>query len=92
VYGTLANEPIPLDPRMLMAGSRSIEGFWLSEWVRKQRILTMLGLFRRINKLLGAGVLTSEVGATFPLERIKEAVEKAETPGRAGKVLLRITT
>jgi NADPH:quinone reductase-like Zn-dependent oxidoreductase len=92
VYGTLANEPIPLDPRMLMAGSRSIEGFWLSEWVRKQGILSMLGLFRRINKLLSAGVLTSEVGATFPLERIKEAVEKAETPGRAGKVLLRITT
>jgi NADPH:quinone reductase-like Zn-dependent oxidoreductase len=90
VYGTLANEPIPLDPRMLMAGSRSIEGFWLSEWVRKQGIFTMLGLFRRIGKLMSSGVLVSDVGATFPLERIKEAVEKAETPGRSGKVLLRI--
>jgi NADPH:quinone reductase-like Zn-dependent oxidoreductase len=50
----------------------------------------MLKLFRGIKRLLRAGVLTSEVGASFPLEEIKAAVERAEAPGRQGKVLLRM--
>jgi NADPH:quinone reductase-like Zn-dependent oxidoreductase len=90
VYGTLSGEPIPLDPRALIAGQKSIAGFWLSEWSARQGVLTMLGLFRQIKRLLREGVLTSEVGATFGLDEIKAAVERAETPGRQGKVLLRM--
>jgi len=90
VYGTLSSEPIALDPRVVMVGQKRIEGFWLSAWTRNQRPLTMLKLFRDIQKLLRAGVLTSAVGATFPLEQIHDAVREAQTPGRQGKVLLRI--
>jgi NADPH:quinone reductase-like Zn-dependent oxidoreductase len=90
VYGTLSGEPMPLDPRVLMVGQKRIEGFWLSEWTRAQGAFTMLKLFRRIKALLRAGVLTSEVAASFPLEQIQDAVRQAETPGRQGKVLLRM--
>ena len=91
VYGTLSFEPIPLDPRVLIVGRKRIEGFWLSDWAAGQGVLTMLALFRNIQKLLRAGVLTAEVGATFPLEEIAAAVRQAEAPGRHGKVLLRTT-
>jgi len=37
-----------------------------------------------------AGVLTSEVGASFPLADIQAAVRQAAKAGRQGKVLLRI--
>jgi NADPH:quinone reductase-like Zn-dependent oxidoreductase len=90
VYGTLADEPFPLDPRMLIAGHKCIEGFWLSDWVRKQGVFTMLRLFRRLRRLFGKGVMGSEVGASFPLTQIQEAVRRAETPGRSGKVLLKL--
>jgi NADPH:quinone reductase-like Zn-dependent oxidoreductase len=90
VYGTLAEEPICFEPRALMSGNKTIEGFWLSEWIRRQGVLTMLGLFRRIRKLFGTGVVTSDVAATFALDQIKAAVEHASRPGRSGKVLLRI--
>jgi NADPH:quinone reductase-like Zn-dependent oxidoreductase len=90
LYGTLSGEPIPLDPRALMVGQKRVEGFWLSEWTPRQGVLTMLKLFRQITRLLRAGVLTSEVGASFPLDEIRSAVERAETPGRQGKVLLRL--
>jgi len=92
VYGTLSNEPIALDPRVLMVGQKRIEGFWLSEWVKQQSPLTMLQLFRKVQHLLRAGVLTSEVGATFPLAQIHDAVRQAATPRRQGKVLLRMST
>lgn len=91
VYGTLSGEPIPLDPRLLMVGNQRIEGFWLSEWTRRQGVLTMLKLFRQINRLLSAGVLATPVQATFAMPQVQDAVRAAETPGRMGKVLLKIS-
>jgi NADPH:quinone reductase-like Zn-dependent oxidoreductase len=90
VYGTLSGEPIPLDPRLLMVGNQRIEGFWLSEWTRRQGVLTMLKLFRQINRLMSAGVLATPVQATFAMNQFPDAVRAAETPGRAGKILLMI--
>jgi hypothetical protein len=92
VYGTLANEPFTLDSRLLMVGQKAIEGFWLSEWIPRQGVLTMLGLFRRIRKLFGSGVFNTEIAATFPPEQIKAAVEQAASPARGGKVLLKFTS
>jgi NADPH2:quinone reductase len=90
LYGTLANEPLTFDPRQLMVGQKRIEGFWLSEWVREQGPLRLLRLFGQIGRLLREGVLDTEVGTTFALEQVQEAVRLAETPGRKGKVVLRI--
>ncbi len=74
-----------------MVGQKRIEGFWLSEWVRAQGVLTMLGLFRNIVKLLRADVLTSPVGTAYPLAEFRVALREAEMPGRPGKVLLRLS-
>jgi NADPH:quinone reductase-like Zn-dependent oxidoreductase len=90
VYGTLSGEPIPLDPRVLMVGQKRIEGFWLSDWVKQQGVMTMLKLFRTINRLLSAGVLVTPGEAPFPLANIHDAVRRADTPGRQGKVLLKL--
>jgi hypothetical protein len=35
-------------------------------------------------------VLTTEVGTSYPLDEVRAAVRQAATPGRQGKVLLRI--
>jgi NADPH:quinone reductase-like Zn-dependent oxidoreductase len=90
VYGTLSSEPMRIESRILMTGSRRVEGFWLSNWMSQQGVVTLLGLFRQIGDLLKQGILTSEVGATFALEDIHAAVRAAEQPGRTGKVLLQI--
>src|SRR5215831_12419087 len=90
VYGTLAEEPLSLPSRMLFLGVKRIEGFWLSEWARRQNIVTMIRLFGRIQELMAKGVLTTEIGPTFPLDDIKAAVRQASKLGRSGKVLLRI--
>jgi len=90
VYGTLAGEPLALDSRALMVGQKRVEGFWLSEWMRDAGLMTKARLFWKIGRLMQAGVLTSEVGASFPLSDIQAAVRQAAKPGRQGKVLLRI--
>ena len=91
VYGTLSGEPVPIDPRSLMVGQRAIEGFWLSEWVKQQGILRMLGLFRQIIKLMRAGVLTTPVAATFSIDQLAQALERVDQPARGGKILLKFS-
>lgn len=90
IYGTLSAEPITVDPRVLMTGGRSIEGFWLSNWVARQSGLMMLRVFREIGGLMKQGVLTSKVLASFPLEEFQSAVRAVSEPGQHGKVLLRM--
>ena len=90
LYGTLSGEPLTIDPRTLMVADAQVEAFWLSNWVREQGVLTMLGLFRRINRLLASNVLTSETAASFPLDEVRAAVKQAEMPARSGKILLRM--
>jgi NADPH2:quinone reductase len=90
VYGSLANEPLRIDPRLMIAGRRVVEGFWLGHWMQGRSIPSALLLFREIARLIRAGVLSTEVGARFPLERIAEAASAAEEVGRGGKVLVRI--
>ena len=92
VFGTLAEEPLSLQSRMLFLGVKRIEGFWLSDWARRQNVWTMIRLFRRIHELMAKGVLSTDIGPVFPLDDIKAAVRQASAPGRHGKILLRINS
>lgn len=90
LYGTLSGEPLRLEARQLMAGDKCVRGFWLGDWAKRQGVLTMLRLIRRIRGLMREGVLTTEVAAEYPLDRVVDAVRHAASPARGGKVLLRI--
>jgi NADPH:quinone reductase-like Zn-dependent oxidoreductase len=90
LYGTLSGERLPLSPRDLIAASATIEGFWLGDWMARQNLIGKLKLVRTLTSLILEGVLVSDVGQSFPLEGIAEAVRTAEKVGRSGKVLLKI--
>lgn len=95
VYGTLSNEPIRIDPRLMIAEKRIVEGFWLGHWMPKLShgalgIPKALGLFHEIANLIRSGVLATETGGVFALDDISDAARQAEAVGRRGKVLLRI--
>ncbi len=91
VYGSLSFEPIHLDPRFMIFGSRRVEGFWLTDWVRDRNPLVMFRLFRQVGRLLQQQVLTSEIAAIYDMDQISQAVRFAQEPGRQGKILLRLT-
>jgi len=91
VYGTLEEAPIRVDPRKMIAGRRVVEGFYLGHWAADRSKVKMLLLFREIADLIRKGVLATELGREYPLEAIGDAVRDAESVGRHGKVLLRIS-
>jgi NADPH2:quinone reductase len=90
LYGTLSNQPISFSPRQLMAVGASVEGFWLSNFMSSQGLLGKLRLIRSITQLIAEGVLSSDLGDCFPLERVADAVRAAESQGKSGKIILRI--
>lgn len=90
VYGTLDDGPLMFSSRDLMTPGASIEGFWLSNYMASQNLLSKLSLVRSVTSLLKKGVLVSDVGRRFPLSKIGDAVTEAERPGRSGKTLLTI--
>ena len=89
-YGTLDERPMELSPRVLMTRGASVEGFWLGPWMKNLGLLSKLGLIRTVAGLVTDGVLESEIGATFSLDQVVEAVAVSESTGRGGKVLLEI--
>lgn len=90
VYGTLSQQPLRIDPRLMIAGKRVVEGFWLGHWMRERSIPAALLLFREIARLIRSGVLATETGTTYRLESIGTAAAEADSPAKRGKVLLKI--
>jgi NADPH:quinone reductase-like Zn-dependent oxidoreductase len=88
-YGRLSGEPIPVDPGTLLDGMKSIQGFWLSEWMKDQNKLTLWRLFGKLAGLISRGILHSPTGSVFQAEEFREAVAEAGRLGKGGKVLIR---
>ena len=64
-----------------------MHGFWLNVYLagvgeRREAVL------REVMELMVKGVLRPFSGERFPLDRVREAVEKSQSSGRGGKVLL----
>jgi NADPH:quinone reductase len=90
LYGSLSNQPLSIDNRHMLTGSKTVKGFWLADYVKTQRIPQMLRLIREVRQLVRDGVTTTMQSQSFALSAVRDAVAAAETPGKAAKVLLRI--
>jgi NADPH2:quinone reductase len=90
LYGSLSGGPAGGATLPPAAGGRRVEKFWLAEWMESASLFGKLRLMRQVRALVAEGALRTEVGATFPLDRVAEAVREAVARGKPGKVLLRI--
>ncbi len=88
LYGLLSGEAVSVHPRLLLSGCKRVEGFLLSDWARQQNVFTLLGLFRRVARLMRAGILVTDNVIPYPLAGFQRAVEQAMSPGKPGKVVL----
>jgi NADPH:quinone reductase-like Zn-dependent oxidoreductase len=87
VYGALADEPCQIDSADLLFHDDKLEGFWLSQWIKKKGFLQKLLLANRVQKLI-SNELQTRIQARFPLEEILSAIDVYEKQPSEGKVLL----
>ena len=85
-YGMAGGDPRPIDPRMLMDGSKSITGgdLWNVLTSRAERVRRSAELFDMVD----GGALKVTIAQTFPLMRGAEAHAFLESRQSIGKVLL----
>jgi NADPH:quinone reductase-like Zn-dependent oxidoreductase len=90
VYGSLTGEPIRVgeDPRYILAGRRILEVYWLGYWLPRLEEKERRQLALDIVTLMRDGILETSPGRKYSLDEIGDAVARAETTGREGKVLL----
>lgn len=89
-FGSLADQPTSFSPREVLTKVLRIEGFWLAKWFASASLPTRLRTVRTVARLMREGVLVSDVGQSFRLDEVREAVRHSEVPGRGGKAWLRI--
>jgi NADPH:quinone reductase-like Zn-dependent oxidoreductase len=87
VYGALAGSACFVSPASLIFEAKSIEGFWLTSWMKQQSIATILRMAYQVQKLLKRELKT-DVQARFPLAKIHEAIDLYRKKRSDGKVLL----
>lgn len=92
VFGTLSGDPLMFGGRDLMTPGAKIEGFWLGNYMARLKLIAKLSLVRQIAGLIREGVLSSEIGSSYSLDQVSEAVSAAEQTGRSGKILIRPTS
>ncbi len=90
VYGLLSLQPIPLNSGLMIFKDLTVKGFWLSSWMArlpKERRMQVVG---EVLGMLGQEQLKVEIEKTYSIDEIKEAVKHADTPGRTGKIILKL--
>ena len=90
LYGLLSGEPIRVDPRVLISGSKTVRGFWLADWAKHSSVVQKLRLIRTIRRFLQSGTFHTDVVKQYPLAEVNEAVVHAAKAGKGGKILLRL--
>ena len=91
LFGTLSDQPISFSPRSLMTVGAQVEGFWLGQYMLKQKLLAKMKLIRKLTDLILSGVLETDAVTMFPQMNVLDAIEHAESRGRTSKSVLQIS-
>jgi NADPH:quinone reductase-like Zn-dependent oxidoreductase len=87
VYGALSGEPCQINPSDLIFRDSSVEGFWLTQWIKTKGFLGRLDFAGQVQRALHTDLHTT-VQARFPLEKLAEAISLYKKHRSDGKVLL----
>ncbi len=87
VYGALSEKPSPIDPGALIFRQQQVDGFWLTDWIKRQSRLGQLRAGSMVQRLL-RGALKTSVRAALPLAEALHGIDLYTENMSAGKVLL----
>jgi NADPH:quinone reductase-like Zn-dependent oxidoreductase len=90
LYGSLDWNLSQFHSRQIIQNQITIQGFALQHWTAQKKPLQLLSLLKQLGKLLQEGTLTTDIEKVYPLEQFSRAIEASESPGRQGKILLKI--
>ncbi len=88
-YGAMGREPVTVSNPSLIFKDIRIRGFWRSAWFSSASRSEIQELFDGLIHLIRGKKLYNPIEQTYPLTRIQDAVQHAQEPRRAGKILIK---
>ena len=89
-YGMLSLQNISLNTSLLIFKNITIKGFWLTTWLGSLSKEEMMSVSKKVMTALASQQVKADVEASYPLEEIGKAIEHMESPGRNGKIILKL--
>jgi trans-2-enoyl-CoA reductase len=87
-YGGMSRQALRIPTGMLIFRDLSWRGFWVTRWWESAPRREQEELLERLESLALRGVLRQPVDRVYGLDRLDEALVRAQEGGRAGKVLI----
>jgi trans-2-enoyl-CoA reductase len=88
-YGRLSEEPCILPADETIFRDISLRGVWFTRWrTRQSTPAERKAVYDELARHVIDGTLSAHVEATYPLDRIKDAVKHAGKGGRIGKIIV----
>lgn len=87
-YGMMSGDNCRISSGNLIFRGITLTGFWLASWFRQASREQQQALFGELIGKIASGALKAPIAATYPVERIAEAVEAASRGERDGKILI----
>ncbi|HEX5407233.1 MAG TPA: zinc-binding dehydrogenase [Pseudonocardiaceae bacterium] len=86
-FGNASREQTPpVDPNRLMAGSRTVAGFWLGHCFRNPELIS--GPLAELASLVAAGSITPVIGGEYAMSDVRQAHEDMLARRTVGKLVL----
>jgi NADPH:quinone reductase-like Zn-dependent oxidoreductase len=86
-YGAMARKPLTVPNGLLIFRDLKIRGLWVTRWIESADREDVLKTYDELAGYVASGRLIQLVDRVFPLADWKEAIERLDSPDRAGKVL-----
>jgi len=88
-YGLMSGEPCQIDAFQFLFRDIHLAGFWLAKLMRGMKFDEIQAMYGKLAARLLDGTIHVAVEASYPLEKIADAMAHAKREARGGKVQLR---
>jgi len=88
-YGLMSGEPCQIDAFQFLFRDIHVAGFWLAKLMRGMKFDEIQAMYGKLAARLLDGTIHVAVEASYPLEKISDAMAHAKREARGGKVQLR---
>ncbi|MGB5649633.1 MAG: zinc-dependent alcohol dehydrogenase family protein [Sedimenticolaceae bacterium] len=88
-YGLLSGEDCRINAFNFVFRDIKLVGFWLAKVMRKSSSAEIQKMYERLGERLLDGTIHVDIEASYPLEKVSDAMAHAKRESRGGKVQLR---
>ena len=91
IFGALSMEPMPINSGTMIFKDLTIKSFWLTTWFPSLPVQDQKRISQEVLRMLTQQQLKASVETSYPLEDVVKAVAHADSSGRNGKVILKLS-